>query len=98
MSDGIRSGVNCTRLASRPSVVPSVSTSLVLARPGTPISSAWPPDRIVTSVFSMTRSWPKMTVRDGIARGANVARDLFGGADDHVFQFLDSLRQPSQFS
>jgi hypothetical protein len=25
--------------------MPSVSTSLVLARPGTPISSAWPPDR-----------------------------------------------------
>src|SRR3954470_3224881 len=50
------------RLASSPRVMPSVSTSLVLARPGTPIRRAWPPDRMVTSVFSMTRSWPKMTV------------------------------------
>src|SRR4051794_4680061 len=62
ISDGIRSGVNWMRLASSPSVIPRVSTSLVLARPGTPISSAWPPDRIVTRVFSITRSWPKMTV------------------------------------
>src|SRR5690606_29914817 len=30
--------------------------------PGTPIRSAWPPERIVTSVLSMTRSWPKITV------------------------------------
>ena len=29
---------------------------------GTPIKSAWPPDRIVTRVFSITRSWPKITV------------------------------------
>ena len=46
MSEGIRSGVNWMRLASRPSTLPSVSTSSVLARPGTPISSAWPPDRM----------------------------------------------------
>ena len=39
MSEGIRSGVNWMRLASRPSTLPSVSTSSVLARPGTPISS-----------------------------------------------------------
>ena len=45
--------------------MPSVSTSLVLARPGTPINNAWPPERMVTSVFSITRSWPKMT--DAIA-------------------------------
>ena len=43
MSAGIRSGVNCTRRASRPSTMPSVSTSFVLARPGTPTSSPWPP-------------------------------------------------------
>ena len=40
MSEGIRSGVNWMRLASSPSVIPRVSTSLVLARPGTPIRSA----------------------------------------------------------
>ena len=61
MSEGMRSGVNWMRLASSPSTLPSVSTSSVLARPGTPISSAWPPDRMVTSVRSITCSWPKMT-------------------------------------
>ena len=60
MSDGIRSGVNWMRLFSSPSTAPSVSTRIVLARPGTPISSAWPPDKSVMSASSMTRSWPKM--------------------------------------
>ena len=60
MSDGIRSGVNWMRLFSSPSTAPSVSTRLVLARPGTPISSAWPPDSNVIRARSMTRSWPKM--------------------------------------
>ncbi len=45
MSEGIRSGVNWTRRASRPSTVPSVSTSFVLARPGTPTRRPWPPAR-----------------------------------------------------
>ena len=61
MSAGIRSGVNCTRLRSRPSTVPSVSTSRVLPRPGTPTSSAWPPASRATSACSTTSSWPKMT-------------------------------------
>ena len=61
MSDGIRSGVNWMRRESRPSTTPSVSTSLVLARPGTPTSSAWPPASTATSVRSTTFSWPKIT-------------------------------------
>src|SRR6476646_4129362 len=60
MSDGIKSGVNWMRLFSSPSTAPSVSTRLVLARPGTPISRAWPPDSNVIKARSMTRSWPKM--------------------------------------
>jgi hypothetical protein len=71
--------------------MPSVSTSLVLARPGTPISSAWPPDRIVTRVFSITRSWPKMTVEIAFLCGANLAGDLFGRTDDRVLEFLDTV-------
>ena len=62
MSEGIRSGVNWMRRASRPSTVPMVSTSFVLARPGTPTKSAWPPERIVISAYSTTCSCPKMTV------------------------------------
>jgi hypothetical protein len=61
MSDGIRSGVNCTRLASRPSTVPSVSTSLVLASPGTPTRRPCPLARMVMSDRSTTFSWPKIT-------------------------------------
>src|ERR671937_1172728 len=41
-SDGIRSGVNCTRRKSRSSAWASVLTSSVLATPGTPSSSTWP--------------------------------------------------------
>ena len=33
MSDGIRSGVNCTRRASRPRTIPRVSTSFVFGQP-----------------------------------------------------------------
>ena len=42
--------------------MPSVSTSLVLARPGTPTRRPWPPARSVMRVRSTTCSWPKMTV------------------------------------
>ena len=50
MSAGIRSGVNCTRLVARPSTTPSVSTSRLLPRPGTPTSSTWPPESSVIRV------------------------------------------------
>ena len=43
-SDGIRSGVNCTRLKSRSSAAATAFTSSVLATPGTPSSSTWPSD------------------------------------------------------
>ena len=42
MSDGIRSGVNWMRLNDRSSAWASVLTMSVLARPGTPMSRAWP--------------------------------------------------------
>ncbi len=42
-SDGIRSGVNCTRENDSSSVSASVRTSSVLPRPGTPSSSTCPP-------------------------------------------------------
>ena len=56
MSAGIRSGVNCTRWATSPSTVPSVSTSRVFASPGAPTSRPWPPQRIEISVRSTTSS------------------------------------------
>src|SRR6266536_4079110 len=41
-SDGIRSGLNCTRLKLRSSVRARVFTSSVFATPGTPSSRTWP--------------------------------------------------------
>ena len=56
--------VNGMRLESSPSTTPSVSTSLVFARPGTPTRSAWPPARIATSrAFNYAFPGPKMTTR-----------------------------------
>ena len=43
MSAGIRSGVNWMRLKRSDSTSPSVRTSSVLPRPGTPSSRMWPP-------------------------------------------------------
>ena len=61
MSAGMRSGVHWMRFSSRPSTVPRVSVSRVLASPGTPINSACPPARSVIRVSSTTSCWPKMT-------------------------------------
>src|SRR3989440_5601757 len=61
MSAGIRSGVHWMRVSSRPRIVPRVSTSRVLASPGTPINSACPPDKSVISACSTTSRCPKMT-------------------------------------
>ena len=73
MSAGIRSGVNCTRFWVSPSTTPSVSTRRVLARPGTPTSSTWPPASSVIRDSSTTRSWPKMA-RPISARTRRTAR------------------------
>ncbi len=39
-----------------------VSTRRLLPSPGTPMSNAWPPERMVVKVCSTTVSWPKMTL------------------------------------
>ena len=52
MSAGIRSGVNWMRLKERSSTSPSVRTSRVLPRPGTPSSSTWPPAKMAIRVPS----------------------------------------------
>ena len=82
MSDGIRSGVNWMRLFWSPSTVPSVSTRLVLARPGTPIRSAWPPDSTVISARSMTRSWPKMMAEVVSRTFVDLGADLLDTIDE----------------
>src|SRR5262249_46114189 len=56
------SALGGVRGAASPSTVPMVSTSLVLARPGRPTSSAWPPESTVINACSTTRSCPKITL------------------------------------
>ncbi len=61
MSDGIRSGVNCTRLNPRSRTCESVEMRSVLARPGTPISSAWPFAKTAISTSVTMSAWPMTT-------------------------------------
>src|SRR6185437_15138035 len=58
MSLGTRSGVNWIRRKSRCTASASERTMSVLARPGTPTSSAWPPATSAISISSSTRSCP----------------------------------------
>src|SRR3954452_14367539 len=60
-SAGTRSGVNCTRLNVPPRTEASVFTVSVLASPGTPSSSTWPPASSETSSRSSIASWPTIT-------------------------------------
>jgi hypothetical protein len=62
MSAGSRSGVNCTRPNERSRACASDETSSVLARPGTPTSSAWPRATSVTSIASTTASCPTTAI------------------------------------
>src|SRR3954470_18241507 len=60
-SAGTRSGVNCRRLNEPPRTSATVLTVSVLARPGTPSSSTWPPARRATITRSSIASWPTIT-------------------------------------
>ena len=51
--------------------MPSVSTSLVLARPGTPTSSPWPPDSRVTQRLLDHLLLAEDDAADGGSRGRN---------------------------
>ena len=96
MSAGIRSGVNWMRFQSRPSTMPSVSTSRVLARPGTPISSPWPPASSVISVWSTTSLWPKITLPMPSRTLAKVGGRLLGlGHGGAVRGVADVICDPS---
>src|SRR5215212_3743976 len=60
-SAGTRSGVNWIRLNDPPSTSASVFTVSVLASPGTPSSSTWPPASRATITRSSIASWPTIT-------------------------------------
>ncbi len=60
-SAGSRSGVNWMRENSAATVLQMVLTVSVLARPGTPSSSTWPPVSKPMSTRWTISSWPTMT-------------------------------------
>ena len=57
-SDGMRSGVHCTRLKLPDTDVASVCAAVVLARPGTDSMRICPPETMVTISASRRLSWP----------------------------------------
>ena len=61
MSMGIKSGVNWMRLKCSDMVSASLLTSSVFAKPGTPISKAWPRAKRHSESRSMTVVCPTMT-------------------------------------
>src|SRR3954451_4214289 len=105
-SAGTRSGVNCTRLKLPPRTWASVLTVSVLARPGTPSSSTWPPARRATSSRSSIASWPTMMrfiskrASSSTARGSSpwcVAPAGGGGGGGKSVTFgLQSLDDPPE--
>ena len=56
MSEGTRSGVNCSRTDDPPTTVASVSTASDFATPGTPSSRQCPRASSATSIRSTIRS------------------------------------------
>ena len=84
MSEGIRSGVNWMRAAERPRTVPRVSTSLVLARPGTPTRRPWPPARMVISARSTTDFLTVDDLADGRPRRPDPGDRRLDLGDDAV--------------
>ncbi len=61
MSEGIRSGVNWTRLNSSSMIPARVEMSRVLASPGTPTRRQWPLQKRAIRISSITLSWPTIT-------------------------------------
>src|SRR4051794_34780231 len=61
MSAGIRSDVNWMRRRRSASASPNALTIVVLPRPGTPSSRAWPPHRTATRTPRIAARWPTMT-------------------------------------
>src|SRR6185437_8646084 len=59
-SAGTRSGVNWMRWNCPPIAAASDLTDSVLASPGTPSTSRWPPQRRAIAIRSSSTSWPTM--------------------------------------
>src|SRR3954453_22919935 len=82
MSDGTRSGVNCSRTDVPPTTFASVSTARLFATPGTPSSRQCPRASRATRIRSTMWSWPTTTFFTSItvcSRRAGRSAGLLGG-------------------
>ena len=61
ISEGITSGVNCTRLNRSPRALAKARAMVVFPTPGMSSSRMWPPARMAASTFTSTASFPTMT-------------------------------------
>src|SRR3954451_9396737 len=68
------------RLNDPPRTIASVRTVSVLARPGTPSSSTWPPVSSATSTRSSMASWPITTRLDSYRADSRERRTLAAGS------------------
>ena len=62
-SAGITSGVNCTRLYSRPMALEKARAKVVLPTPGLSSSRMWPRAKMAMSTLHTTASFPRMALR-----------------------------------
>src|SRR5438874_4766356 len=107
-SDGIRSGVNWRRLNSRLRLAATVLTSRVLATPGTPSRSTWPPTRRAAMTPDRAPSCPTTTLRTSSRMAVTASRGdsctgtsragLLGGMRDLLVHGFDRLGQHDQLS
>ena len=101
MSDGIRSGVNWTRLNLRSSTRAMVWMSSVFARPGTPTMRLLPPTNSVSSTWFTTSSCPMISffsspmirsrpcfMRSASATSSGVFRSVVVSTGPPVFEVL----------
>src|SRR3954454_4967308 len=104
-SEGIRSGVNCSRLKPRSSDAASALTSRVLATPGTPSSNTWPRTSRVATSPETTASWPTTTFATSSRTASTAWRGeawdgpvtaASAGMDDLLSDGLDGLGQRDQ--
>jgi hypothetical protein len=79
-SDGMRSGVNCTRLNSRSRAAEMALTISVLATPGTPSSSTWPLANRAATRPDRAPSWPTTTLPTSSRTRSRAARALSAAA------------------
>src|SRR5438309_1971221 len=83
-SDGMRSGVNCSRLKSRSRAADKVLTRSVLATPGTPSRSTCPLTSRATTSAVTTRSWPTTALATSSRTRRTAWRGSFLVGTDHL--------------